>query len=77
MTGSIDTFILSFLFTGSAKISAAISGSEIFTKLLLYYGHERIWARIKFGLRGIITPRPSSAATDPHAAPPDNDTPPH
>jgi uncharacterized membrane protein len=23
------------------------------TKLLLYYGHERIWARIKFGLRGL------------------------
>jgi sulfate adenylyltransferase large subunit len=53
MTGSIDTFILSFIFTGSAKLSAAISGTELMTKLLLYYGHERIWARIKFGLRGL------------------------
>jgi sulfate adenylyltransferase large subunit len=50
-TGSIDTFVLSFIFTGNAKISAAISGSEILTKLLLYYGHERIWARSRFGLR--------------------------
>ena len=53
MTGSVDTFILSFIFTGSAKVSAAISGTELMTKLLLYYGHERIWARIKFGLRGL------------------------
>jgi sulfate adenylyltransferase subunit 1 len=34
-------------------VSAAISGTELMTKLLLYYGHERIWARIKFGLRGL------------------------
>jgi bifunctional enzyme CysN/CysC len=53
MTGSVDTFILSFIFTGNAKVSAAISGTELMTKLLLYYGHERIWARIKFGLRGL------------------------
>jgi uncharacterized membrane protein len=53
MTGSVDTFILSFIFTGSAKLSAAISGTELMTKLVLYYGHERIWARIKFGLRGL------------------------
>ena len=50
-TVGIDTFILSFLFTGSAKISAAISGTELATKLVLYYIHERIWARSKYGLR--------------------------
>jgi sulfate adenylyltransferase subunit 1 len=43
--------VLSFSFTGNAKISAAISGSEILTKLLLYYGHERVGARSRFGLR--------------------------
>jgi sulfate adenylyltransferase subunit 1 (EFTu-like GTPase family) len=50
-TGSIDTFVLSFIFTQDAKISAAISGTEILTKLALYYGHERIWAHSRFGLR--------------------------
>ncbi|MGE4165001.1 MAG: sulfate adenylyltransferase subunit CysN [Xanthobacteraceae bacterium] len=49
-TGSLDTFVLSYIFTGSAKISAAISVSEILTKLILYYVHERVWARSKFGL---------------------------
>jgi sulfate adenylyltransferase large subunit len=73
MTGSADTFILSFLFTGSAKISAAISGTEIFTKLLLYYGHERIWARIKFGLRGSGAARASPSESPAPAVPSDDD----
>ena len=65
-TGSVDTFILSFIFTGSAKVSAAISGTELMTKLLLYYGHERIWARIKFGLRG-LSAEPRRHRRDPAA----------
>jgi bifunctional enzyme CysN/CysC len=50
VTGSIDTFLLSWLFTRSAGVAAAISATEVITKLVLYYGHERIWARIGFGL---------------------------
>ena len=65
-TGSVDTFILSFIFTGSAKVSAAISGTELMTKLLLYYGHERIWARTKFGLRG-LSAEPRRHRPDPAA----------
>jgi sulfate adenylyltransferase subunit 1 (EFTu-like GTPase family) len=50
ITGSIDTFLLSWLFTRSIGVAAAISATEVITKLVLYYGHERIWARSKFGL---------------------------
>ncbi len=50
MTGSLDTFILALLFTGNLKVSAAIGGAEIFTKIMLYYLHERAWGRIGFGL---------------------------
>ena len=46
MIGTLDTLILSWLFTGSLSIAAAIGGTEIFTKIILYYGHERIWQRI-------------------------------
>ncbi|MCF8239660.1 MAG: DUF2061 domain-containing protein [Saprospiraceae bacterium] len=46
MIGTIDTLILSWLFTGSLSIAAAIGGTEIFTKIILFYGHERIWQRI-------------------------------
>lgn len=46
IVGTIDTLILSWLFTGSLSIAAAIGGTEVFTKIILFYGHERIWQRI-------------------------------
>jgi sulfate adenylyltransferase subunit 1 (EFTu-like GTPase family) len=48
-TGSVDTFVLSYIFTQSVQISAAISTAEIVTKFVLYYIHERLWARSRFG----------------------------
>jgi bifunctional enzyme CysN/CysC len=50
-TGSVDTFVLSFVFTGNIKVSAAISLAEVGTKLMLYYVHERAWAHVTFGLK--------------------------
>lgn len=47
---SLDTMLLSWFFTGSLAVAAAIGGLEIFTKLILYYFHERIWARLRIGL---------------------------
>jgi uncharacterized membrane protein len=47
--GSIDTFVLSLLFTGSAKAAGAIAGTEVITKIGLYYFHERIWSSIHWG----------------------------
>jgi len=49
--GTVDTFILSWLITGQAKIALAISGVEVFTKLFLYWAHERAWNRVKWGRR--------------------------
>jgi uncharacterized membrane protein len=49
LTGTIDTFILSYLITGKAKLALAISGTEVFTKIFLYYAHERVWNRVKWG----------------------------
>ncbi len=47
---SLDTVLLSWLFTGSLETAAAIGGIEILTKLVLYYVHERVWARLRIGL---------------------------
>jgi len=47
--GSIDTFVLSWLFTSNAKAAGAIAGTEVITKVLLYYFHERAWTAIKWG----------------------------
>ena len=49
--GSIDTFLLSWLFTGSPKAAGAIATTEVLTKMVLYYLHERAWASVKWGVR--------------------------
>ena len=49
--GSIDTFMLSWIITGQLHLGAFIAGTEVITKIGLYYFHERAWARIKWGLR--------------------------
>jgi uncharacterized membrane protein len=49
VTGSIDTLLLSWFFTGDLTIAAAIGSTEIVTKMVLYYLHERAWNRIPLG----------------------------
>ena len=49
ITGSLDTIIVSFFVTGSVKIAFSIGVVEVFTKMLLYYLHERVWNKIQFG----------------------------
>jgi uncharacterized membrane protein len=49
LTGTLDTFMLSYIITGKAKLALAISGMEIFTKIFLYYLHERVWNRVQWG----------------------------
>ena len=48
-TGSLDTVLLSLVITGNLKIAATIGLTEIITKSLLYYAHERVWLRIPYG----------------------------
>jgi len=49
LTGSLDTMIISFLITGQLKFALAISGVELFTKIGLYYVHERVWEKVPLG----------------------------
>lgn len=49
VTGSIDTMLLSWFFTGDLRIAAAIGLTEVVTKTLLYYLHERVWDRVSLG----------------------------
>ncbi|MBM2709897.1 DUF2061 domain-containing protein [Mesorhizobium caraganae] len=48
-TGTIDTMIISLVVTGSIKLAAAIGATEVVTKSLLYYLHERAWLKIPYG----------------------------
>jgi uncharacterized membrane protein len=50
--GTLDTMILSGIITGSWEMGLAIGGVEVFTKMFLYFLHERIWYKYsKFGLK--------------------------
>ena len=50
--GTLDTMIISWAVTGSWEWGLAIGGIEVFTKMVLYYLHERAWYKYsKFGIR--------------------------
>ena len=46
IVGTIDTVIISYFITGKVSFALSIGSLEVFTKTLLYYFHERLWARI-------------------------------
>ncbi len=48
-TGSIDTLIISFFITRKLSWALSIMSVEFFTKVLLYYFHERVWEKLAFG----------------------------
>ncbi len=47
--GTLDTTAIAWLVTGSPLKALSIGGIEVFTKIFLYYFHERIWQRVKWG----------------------------
>ena len=47
--GTLDTILISFLVTGKIKLAVSIGAIELFTKIALYYLHERAWNRIPLG----------------------------
>lgn len=49
IVGTLDTILISFFLTGQIETALAIGSIELITKMVLYYGHERIWTRIKLG----------------------------
>ena len=48
-TGTVDTIIISYLVTGTLKFALSIGFVELFTKIGLYYVHERVWNKISLG----------------------------
>tara|TARA_Y100001937_G_scaffold128799_1_gene208205 strand:+ start:29117 stop:29410 length:294 start_codon:yes stop_codon:yes gene_type:complete len=50
VTGTLDTMAVSYIITGSFAMAASIGVFEVFTKMVLYYLHERVWSKLKVGL---------------------------
>lgn len=49
IVGSIDTILLAWIYTGNPVMGLKIGATEFFTKVFLYYIHERIWNKVKIG----------------------------
>jgi len=49
ITGTIDTFIISWLITGQILLASGIAFTEIMTKIILFWLHERVWNKIQWG----------------------------
>lgn len=50
IVGTLDTMLLGWIITGDLKLGLAIGGTEVLTKMVLYFFHERLWW--KFGKIG-------------------------
>ena len=48
--GTIDTIFFGWLITGNPLTGLKIGVLETLSKMLLYYGHEKLWYRINYGL---------------------------
>ena len=58
LIGTIDTMVISFIITGKINVALSIGGIEFFSKIALYFFHEKIWDRINLGkekMHGKIT----------------------
>src|SRR5690349_4282192 len=53
MTGTMDTMVMAFIVTGQLSNALKIGFTEVMTKVVLYYFHERLWNIIPFGRRDI------------------------
>jgi len=48
--GTLDTVLISWFVTGNPYTGLKIGLSEVLTKMVLYYLHERVWFNIKAGV---------------------------
>tara|TARA_B100002019_G_scaffold290824_1_gene309414 strand:+ start:395 stop:601 length:207 start_codon:yes stop_codon:yes gene_type:complete len=51
IVGTLDTMALGWFLTGDPLLGLKIGGLELITKFILYYIHERIWLKNKYGTK--------------------------
>jgi uncharacterized membrane protein len=49
LVGSLDTFLLTLIFTGKIKYAVEVASAEALTKIALFYLHERAWRLVSWG----------------------------
>ncbi len=51
LVGTLDTMALGWLITGDPLLGLKIGTLELFTKMILYYFHERLWLQSNYGTK--------------------------
>ena len=51
VVGSLDTIALGWFITGDPTVGLKVGGLELITKFILYYIHERLWIKNKYGTK--------------------------
>ena len=49
LTGSGATFLIAYVMTGNLAIAGVIGITQMISNTVLYYIHERMWNKIKWG----------------------------
>lgn len=49
--GSAGTAAIAYVATGDVKIGASVGVIDSIVKIGIYYAHERVWYRIRWGVR--------------------------
>jgi uncharacterized membrane protein len=60
VVATMTTMTIVFSFTKELSLSFGIGAIEVFSKMLLYYFHERVWNKVSWG-RGLV---PSSVISE-------------
>ena len=47
--GTVGTSVVVLVFTGRWELAVSIGGVEFLGKIVLFFIHERLWDRIRFG----------------------------
>jgi uncharacterized membrane protein len=63
---TMDTILLSWFFTGQIESALKIGAVEVFTKIFVYYVHERIWMKFDWWRTRTVQPDGTTVVTDQH-----------
>ena len=50
LLGTIDTILIGWVVSGNPITGLKIGGVEVFSKMVLYFIHERLWYKSAFGI---------------------------
>jgi uncharacterized membrane protein len=53
LIGTLDTIVISWIISGDPMIGLKVGFVEVFTKMVLYFLHERMWYKTKFGIKKV------------------------